>query len=212
MFEWSTLVTFSVAAFILIVIPGPAVLYVVARSIEQGKLAGIMSVLGVSVGALAHTAAAALGISAILAASAVAFTAVKFLGAAYLIYLGVTTLLKKPSTTEAVAVEAKPLGHIFRQGIVVNVLNPKAALFFLAFLPQFADPTRGAVPLQIMLLGLIFVLIALLSDAFYALLAGQLGDWLKRSVQFQQWQRYFSGTMYIALGVAAAVSGNGSRK
>ncbi|MCP4419940.1 MAG: LysE family translocator [Chloroflexi bacterium] len=207
MFEWTTLFTFSMAATMLIVVPGPAVLYVVARSIDQGRLAGIVSVLGIGLGALVHALAAAVGITAVLAASAVAFSTVKYLGAAYLIYLGITTLLKKSKPQETIVIEPKPLWHIFRQGFVVNLLNPKTALFFLAFLPQFADPARGSVPVQTFLLGLIFVTIALVSDGFYALLAGKLGGWLKQSDRFQQRQRYFSGSVYIALGVATAVSG-----
>ncbi len=208
MFEWTRLATFVLAAGLLIVAPGPAVLYVVARSVDQGKLAGIVSVLGIALGALVHSLAAAVGITAVLAASALAFTTVKYLGAAYLIYLGLTTLLKKPEAPEKIVVEAKPLWQIFRQGFVVNLLNPKTALFFLAFLPQFADPARGSVPLQTFILGLIFVVIALLSDSVYALLAGQLGGWLKQSQTFQQRQRYFSGLVYIALGVGTAVSGS----
>ena len=208
MFEWTSLATFMLAAGLLIVVPGPAVLYVVARSVDQGKLAGIVSVLGIALGAVVHSLAAAVGITAVLAASALAFSTVKYLGAAYLLYLGITTLLKKPETQEEIVVEPKPLWQIFRQGFVVNLLNPKTALFFLAFLPQFADPARGSVPLQTFILGLIFVTIALLSDSIYALLAGQLGGWLKQSQTFQQRQRYFSGSVYIALGVATAVSGS----
>ena len=208
MFEWTSLATFMLAAGLLIVVPGPAVLYVVARSVDQGKLAGIVSVLGIALGAVVHSLAAAVGITAVLAASALAFSTVKYLGAAYLIYLGITTLLKKPEAQKKIVVEPKPLWQIFRQGFVVNLLNPKTALFFLAFLPQFADPARGPVPLQTFILGLIFVTIALLSDSIYALLAGQLGGWLKQSQSFQQRQRYFSGSVYIALGVATAVSGS----
>ena len=208
MFEWTRLATFMLAAGLLIVVPGPAVLYVIARSVDQGKLAGIVSVLGIALGAVVHSLAAAVGITAVLAASALAFSTVKYLGAAYLIYLGITTLLKKPEAQKKIVVEPKPLWQIFRQGFVVNLLNPKTALFFLAFLPQFADPARGSVPLQTFILGLIFVTIALLSDSIYALLAGQLGGWLKQSQSFQQRQRYFSGSVYIALGVATAVSGS----
>lgn len=211
MLDTSSLFTFIIAATVLIVVPGPAVLYIVARAIEQGRLAGLTSVLGIATGELIHAIAAAIGLSAILATSALAFSIVKYLGAIYLIYLGITTLLKKPVPQNTQVDPAKPLIQIFRQGIIVSVLNPKAALFFLAFLPQFADPSRGAIPAQIMLLGLIFVAIALVSDGTYALLAGQIGGWLKRSVRFQQGQRYFSGTVYILLGLTAAFSGNGRK-
>ena len=151
--------------------------------------------------------AAALGISAILAASAVAFSVVKYAGAAYLVYLGLRTLLQRPPDRKEIVVTQKPLWQIFRQGVIVNVLNPKAALFFLAFLPQFADPARGSVPAQMLVLGLIFGTIALVSDGMYALLAGQIGNWLQRNPKFQHRQRYFSGTVYIALGLTTAVSG-----
>jgi threonine/homoserine/homoserine lactone efflux protein len=211
MFESTTILTFSLAAYLLIVIPGPAVLYVIARSIDQGRMAGMMSVLGIAVGAFVHTVAAAMGISAVLAASAFAFGIVKYLGAAYLVYLGISTLLKKPEKKETIVIEPLSHWHIFRQGIVVNVLNPKAALFFLAFLPQFTNPARGAVSLQMVILGLIFILIALISDGLYALLAGHIGGWLKRSPSYQQRQRIFSGTVYIILGVAAAFTGSDSK-
>lgn len=205
MFEWTRLATFMLAAALLIVAPGPAVLYIVARSIDQGRLAGIVSVLGIALGAVVHSLAAAVGITAVLAASALAFSTVKYLGAAYLLYLGITTLLKKPEPQEKIVVEPKPLWQIFRQGFVVNLLNPKTALFFLAFLPQFADPAHGSVPLQTFILGLIFVTIALISDGVYALLAGQMGSWLKQSATFQQRQRYFSGSVYIALGLVQEI-------
>ena len=210
MFDWSTLAAFTLAAYILIVIPGPAVLYVIARAIEQGKMAGVMSVLGVSFGALIHTLAAALGISAIFAASAVAFNIVKYLGAAYLIYLGITTLRQKPTTTEIV-VQAQTHWQIFRQGLVVNLLNPKTALFFLAFLPQFTDPARGPLWVQMSVLGTIFAVVALLSDTIYALAAGQLSDWLQQNKTFQKRQKQVSGVTYIALGLVAAASGGNTK-
>lgn len=208
MLSWPTVMAFSLAAYILIVVPGPAVMYVIARSLDQGRLAGLMSVLGVAVGALVHTAAAAFGLSALLSASAVAFNIVKYLGAAYLIYLGVKTLKTKVTPDQPIEVEHWTMWQTFQQGIIVNVLNPKAALFFLAFLPQFADPGRGPVWLQICLLGLIFVLIALLSDGMYAMLAGQLSGFLKRNYTFMRGQRYFAGATYIGLGLLAAVTGS----
>lgn len=210
MFDWSTLAAFILAAFILIVIPGPAVLFVIARALEQGKMAGIVSVLGISLGALVHTAAAALGISALFAASALAFNVVKYLGAAYLIYLGVVTLRQKPKQTD-ITIEKQSLWKIFRQGAMVNILNPKSALFYLAFLPQFTDPTRGEIWLQMIILGLIFVVVALISDGVYALVAGQLSDWLKNNETFKKRQKQVSGVTYIALGLVAAVSGGDSK-
>lgn len=211
MLDSSVLIPFAVASFILVIIPGPAVLFVIARSLEQGRLAGIVSVVGVSVGAYIHVIAAAIGLSAVLATSATAFSIIKYLGAAYLIYLGVTTLRQKNERPTDITIERKPLGQIFRQGIVVNLLNPKAALFFLAFLPQFSDASRGSVPIQMLSLGLVFVAVALLSDGMYAMLAGQLGRWLKQTARFQQWQNYVSGVTYILLGITAAVSGSNNK-
>lgn len=209
MFAPSALVTFILAAVLLVVVPGPAVLYIIARSIDQGAKAGIVSALGIAVGAMGHMIAAILGISAILATSAVAFAAVKYLGAAYLIYLGVSTLWHKPEPISEIKIEVQPLGKIFKQGVVVNLLNPKTALFFLAFLPQFADPARGSISLQLATLSTIFIVIAMASDAVYAFLAGYLGQWLKQNERIQAGQRYFSGVVYILLGVMAAVGGEG---
>ena len=204
MFEQSQLLTFLLATFILVIVPGPAVLYVIARSIAQGRVAGLASVAGLSLGGMVHTAFAALGLSAILATSAFAFSIVKFAGAGYLIYLGIKTLLASNNNTSEQALGDASHWQIFRQGVVVSVLNPKTALFFLAFLPQFANPTRGNVTIQLLLLGLIFVVVAVLSDSVYALLAGSFGRILKNSPVFQRRQKLFSGTTYIALGLVAA--------
>jgi threonine/homoserine/homoserine lactone efflux protein len=145
----SSLVLFFSAAAILLAIPGPAIVYIVGRSVGQGRLAGVISALGIGVGTLAHVAAAVLGLSALLMSSAIAFGVVKYLGAAYLIYLGVQRLLSKDSSSLAKAAEQTKLSRVFTQGIVVNVLNPKTALFFFAFLPQFVDPSTGSVAGQI---------------------------------------------------------------
>jgi threonine/homoserine/homoserine lactone efflux protein len=202
--DTSTLLVFALAALALIVIPGPAVLYVITRSIDQGRAAGFVSVLGIAVGGLVHVAAATLGLSALLATSAAAFQAVKYLGAAYLIYLGIRRLLTRDERMTGDPIEPKPLGRVFRQGIVVNILNPKTALFFLAFLPQFADPATGPVPLQIAVLGVMFVLIAILSDGTYALIASSMRRVLRDSRRFGVIRRYVAGTIFVSLGVAAA--------
>lgn len=207
MFDSATLLLFITGAIILLTTPGPAVLYIVARSVDQGRLAGFVSVLGIQAGALVHIAAAALGLSAILATSALAFSVVKYVGAAYLIYLGVRTLLTKPADEPAVDAAPISLRRAFRQGAIVNLLNPKTALFFLAFLPQFVDPAAGSPTVQILLLGTLFIALATVSDGVYALLAGAVGGWLKRSRGFLSAQRYLTGGVYIALGVATAVSG-----
>lgn len=203
---------FVLASLALTLVPGPAVLYIVARSVEGGRPAGLVSVLGIGAGGFVHVTFAALGLSAILASSATAFAAVKWLGVAYLIYLGIGRFLARDEETAAVTVNREPLTRVFSQGVIVNVLNPKTALFFLAFLPQFVDPSRGAVPAQIALLGITFVALALCTDALYALLSGTAADWLRRkseSPRFRRAGRYFSGSVYLALGAATAISGSG---
>lgn len=202
---------FLAAALVLAVTPGPAVLYIVTRSVDQGRRAGLASVLGIELGNLFHVFAAALGISAILMTSALAFEVVKYLGAAYLIYLGIRKLLTPLQRGDVTVIRETKLRRAFSQGILVAILNPKTALFFLAFLPQFVDPGQGQVPVQSFALGLMFVCIALISDSCYALLAGTAGGWLKRSVWYLHFQRYFAGVIYVGLGLYAAFSG-GSKK
>jgi threonine/homoserine/homoserine lactone efflux protein len=206
----STFALFVVAALVLLIVPGPSVLYIVARSIEGGRTAGFVSVLGVQTGAMVHIAFAAVGLSAILASSAVAFSVIKWLGAAYLVWLGLRRIFGRDEEEGDVAVEPAPLSRVFSQGVIVNILNPKTALFFLAFLPQFVDPARGAAWTQILLLGATFVSLALCSDGLYALLSGTAGGWLRRRMKgatFRRGQRYVSGGILIALGAVAAVSG-----
>jgi threonine/homoserine/homoserine lactone efflux protein len=207
MLDLSTLAIFIGAALALLVTPGPAVMYIVAQSIDGGRIAGVASVLGIAFATFFHIGAAALGISAILMSSALAFSVVKYLGAAYLIYLGVRRLTERDTPLVLEKVERQPLRYIFRQGVVVNLLNPKTALFFFAFLPQFVDPARGAAWVQIVLLGTIFTTLAILSDGAYAMLAGTLGTWIRRSRGLQRGLKYFSGGVYITLGVATALGG-----
>ena len=202
----STLLLFAAAATALIVVPGPAVLYIVAQSIDQGRLAGFVSALGVAVGGLVHVSAAAVGLSALLLSSATAFTVVKLAGAAYLIGLGLHALLVRKEPEEAAAPRARRLRRLFGQGVVVNVLNPKTALFFFAFLPQFVDPEAGSTALQLALLGLLFVAIAVVSDSLWAVAAGTASAWLRGSRRFLAVQRYVSGTIFVALGAVTALS------
>jgi threonine/homoserine/homoserine lactone efflux protein len=212
MLDAPTFALFVAASLALTIVPGPAVLYIVARSVEGGRPAGLVSVLGIGVGGLVHVLFAAVGLSAILVSSATVFSVVKWLGAAYLVYLGLQRILARDEESTAVTVEREPLSRVFSQGVVVNVLNPKTALFFLAFLPQFVDPSRGVVPAQIALLGITFVVLALCTDGLYALLSGSAADWLRRrneDSRFRRGQRYVSGGVYIALGAATAVSGSG---
>jgi threonine/homoserine/homoserine lactone efflux protein len=200
----STLLLFAAAALALAVVPGPAVLYIVAQSVDQGRAAGFVSALGISVGGLVHVLAATIGLSSLLASSATAFTIVKYAGAVYLIGLGIHRLLTREILEDEIARPPRTRGRLFANGVVVNVLNPKTALFFLAFLPQFVESGHGAVPLQILMLGLLFVLIALCSDCTWALAAGTLGGWLRRSRWYLGVKRWFTGTVFIALGASAA--------
>lgn len=211
MLDVTKLTLFFITAFVILVTPGPAVLYIVARSVDQGRLAGVVSTLGVGLGTMFHVAAAALGVSALLATSAAAFSVLKYLGAAYLVYLGVRKLMERDPDPRSPARAPERLRRIFWQGVVVNVLNPKTALFFLAFLPQFIDVSLGYVSLQMVVLGMVFVVMGILSDGVWALLAGTAGSWLKDHMGFLRAQRYFSGSVFIALGVTLAVSGQGRK-
>lgn len=203
------LALFAAAAAVLIVTPGPAVLYITARGMSQGVRAGLVSVLAVEAGNAVHAAVAALGLSAVLASSALAFSAVKLLGAGYLVVLGLRKLLRRAAGAGVEAETAPPraLRRVFVDGLVVAVLNPKTALFFLAFLPQFVDPRRGAAPVQMLLLGGLFVAMATLGDGAYALLAGTAGRWLRRHPRFVRGERWVTGTVYLGLGAAAALAG-----
>ena len=205
----ASLALFVVAALALLLVPGPAVLYVVARSIHQGRRAGLASVLGIHVGTLVHIAAATVGMSALVVSSAVAFTAVKIAGAVYLIGLGLWTLFSRRTEAEIALGGDSSLRRAFAQGIVVNVLNPKTALFFLAFLPQFVDPDAAYPAVQIAVLGLLFVLLGLVTDSAWAIAAGTAGGLLRRSQRFMRAQRYVTGTVYVGLGVATALAGPG---
>jgi threonine/homoserine/homoserine lactone efflux protein len=204
----STFALFIVAALVLLVVPGPSVLYIVARSIEGGRTAGLVSVLGVQTGAMVHIAFAAVGLSAILASSAVAFSVIKWLGAAYLVWLGLRRIFGRDEEESDVAVEPAPLSRVFSQGVIVNILNPKTALFFLAFLPQFVDVDRGAVGLQVAVLGLLFVGLALVCDSGWGLAAGTASGWLRGSRGLVRAQRYATGGVLVGLGVATALTGS----
>jgi threonine/homoserine/homoserine lactone efflux protein len=197
-----------VAALALLVVPGPAVLYVVTRSIHQGRRAGLASVLGIHVGTLVHIAAATLGLSALVLSSAVAFTAVKVAGAIYLIGLGLWTLFSRKAELDIALGGERNLRRAFAQGVVVNVLNPKTALFFLAFLPQFVDPNASHPAVQIAFLGFLFAILGMFTDSMWALAAGTAGGVLRRSARFARVQKYVSGSVYIGLGLATALAGS----
>ena len=197
---------FILASVVLLLTPGPAVLFIVARSVAQGRMAGLVSVLGVHLGTIVHITAAAVGLSALVVSSALAFAIVKYLGAAYLIWIGIRTLMAKETDLASPTIAAEPLRRVFRDGFVVNLFNPKTAIFFLAFLPQFVDPARGAVHWQIFILGLTFMGLGIVSDAMFALAAGAAGDLLRRSRRFRHIQRWFAGTSFIGLGITAALA------
>ena len=203
----ATLGIFVAAALALLLVPGPAVLYIVARSVDQGRSAGLVSVLGVHLGSLVHVTAAAVGLSSLLVSSAVAFGVVKYAGAAYLIYLGVRALIAHEEPAD-VGLRPASLRALLRQGAVVNILNPKTALFFLAFLPQFVDANAGYVAAQLVFFGLLFVALGLVTDSLYALAAGTAGGWLRSSRFFAGARRWVSGTVFIGLGLATALSGS----
>jgi threonine/homoserine/homoserine lactone efflux protein len=210
--EPSALAIFVTAALALLLTPGPAVLYIVGRSIEQGRLAGFISTLGIGLGSVVHVAFAALGLSALLVQSAIALSVVKYAGAAYLTYLGVRTLTTKTEVKTITQVEKASLSKVFGQGLIVNLLNPKTALFFFAFLPQFVSPASGPVVTQILFLGAIFVGMAIVSDGMYALVAGTAAEFLSGNVGVARCQKYLAGTIYIALGITMAAAGNGRAK
>jgi threonine/homoserine/homoserine lactone efflux protein len=205
--ELSSVAVFVVAALALLIVPGPAVVYIVARSIHQGRRAGLVSVLGIHVGTLVHIAAATVGLSALVVSSAVAFTAVKIAGAVYLVGLGLWTLFARRAEREVALGGEQNLRRAFAQGIVVNVLNPKTALFFLAFLPQFVDPDASHPAVQIAFLGVLFAFLGLVTDSLWALAAGTAGGVLRRSRRLARGQRYVTGTVYVGLGVATAFGG-----
>lgn len=205
--NWTTVSLFLVTTLGLLFIPGPAVLFIMTRSVEGGRRVGAISALGIGTADLVHTTAAAFGLSALLMTSALLFSIIKYLGAAYLVYLGIRTLLKRDASPGKQRAEPKTLPRMFFQGMAVELLNPKTALFFLAFLPQFVDPTRGTVMLQLFLFGSTFAVLGLCSLTFYGLLSGTIATLLKRDVGFQRIQRYVTGSIYIALGLTAAFAG-----
>jgi threonine/homoserine/homoserine lactone efflux protein len=201
----STLELFSLAAIALAVVPGPAVAYIVTQSVDRGRRAGIVSALGIASGGLVHVAAATVGLSALIASSATAFTVVKLVGAVYLIAVGIRRILSRDEPGAHVEHEVTRLRRLYGQGVVVNVLNPKTALFFLAFLPQFVD-RHGSVALQVGILCLLFAAIALISDLCYALLADALTGRVRRSGRAAHLRRFATGGIFVALGITAAAA------
>jgi threonine/homoserine/homoserine lactone efflux protein len=198
-----TFALFVAASYALAIVPGPAVIYIVNRSLAQGRRAGMLSATGIATGGLVHVVAAALGLSALLASSAIAFALVKYAGAAYLLYLGVRAYRSGELPLDVGPAPASN-GRIFRQGVVVNVLNPKTALFFLSFFPQFIHPERGPILSQMLALGLLFIICALSSDMLYAIGASGIRSALSRRPAVRRAHRYVTAGIFIGLGVLAA--------
>jgi threonine/homoserine/homoserine lactone efflux protein len=201
----STYALFIATALALLAIPGPAVLYVVSRSIDQGRSAGLASVLGITTGTVVHVTLATVGLSSLVLASRVAFDAVRYVGAAYLIVLGVRRLLTRRVEEDTAARAPRSRRDLYTQGLIVNLLNPKTIVFIFAFVPQFVDVNAGHVWLQIMLLGLTFAGLGLGSDSLYAVVAGTVADRLRGTPAIARVERWFGGSVLIGLGVAAAV-------
>ena len=207
-----TFALFVAAALALLLVPGPAVIYVVARSVEGGRLRGLVSVLGVELGTLLHVVFAAAGLSAIVVSSAVAFSFVKWLGAAYLVWLGLRQILGRDGGDQEAPLSGSGENRlrVFSQSVLVQVLNPKVALFFLAFLPQFVDPSRSAAWTQVVVLGTTLATLGLFTDGLYALLGGTAGEWIRKQragAGLRRARRFVTGGVYIALGAVAAISG-----
>ena len=203
----TTFALFAAASLAFLVIPGPSVFYIVTRGLAQGRRAAVTSMLGVQAGVLVHVVAAAFGVSALIASSATAFTIVKYAGAAYLVLLGVRKLLARDDgDTEPEPVGSSSGSRLFWQGVIVNVLNPKTALFFLAFLPQFVDPAAGPVAPQMLVLGTLLVGLGVLSDGTYALLAARAGQSLRRAAARRRRLERLSGGVFICLGAVAALA------
>jgi len=206
MLNSAALPVFVLASFVVLVAPGPAVLFVVTRSLDQGRRAGVASSLGLGLGILVHAVATTAGLSALLVSSAVAYTAVKLAGAAYLVYLGIGTLVRREEPGALRVASDAPHRQLLLQGLAINVMNPKVALFFLAFLPQFTDPSRGPLVPQLAVLGLLFVVMGTAVDVGYALLAGTAGVWLRRSPVVSRARKYVTGSVYVGLGLFTAAA------
>ena len=202
---FESLAAFGIASLALLVIPGPAVLYIINRSVADGRNVALAAVAGLEIGNFMHVIAATVGLSAVIATSAAAFSVVKWIGAGYLIYIGIRTLATKP---QAVNQLNDPMSRrrAFTQGIVVNTFNPKVALFFLSFLPQFIDADRGSAALQSLVLGSTFVVLGCISDSLFAILASALRGTLLRGKSLPFVQRYVAGSVFITLGVIASTT------
>ena len=205
MIDRATLLTYLAVLTGFVFLPGPAVLMTLARATSSGTRVGIATGLGIAGGDLVHTALAVFGFSAILAASATLFNFIKYLGAAYLVYLGIKAIVER--TDDSLLARATPMTarKAFRQAVLAEMLNPKSALFFLAFLPQFVEPNNGAVPVQLAVLGILFVIMGAFSTMIFAIAAGRLSTFLRRNATVLRWQGKVVGAIYCGLGVRLAL-------
>ncbi len=202
--EWSSFALFFAASWILIITPGPDMIYVITRGVSQGRKAGVISAVGVTLGILVHTFFAAFGLAIILRTSALAFLAVKFVGAGYLVYLGIKSIKDKTTFTFSNDKPHRRIRKVFVQGILSNVLNPKVALFFLAFLPQFVNPKYGTASVQMVCLGLTFALFGVVFLVLLGYFSGGIGSWLSRKHNLAEKLRWFTGGVLILLGLRLA--------
>ncbi|MCD6527236.1 MAG: LysE family translocator [Desulfuromonas sp.] len=204
MFATATLLTFITASTLLALAPGPDNLFVLTQSALHGRKAGLMITLGLCSGLVGHTLAVALGIAVLFQASALAFTALKLVGASYLLYLAWQAFRASGTRLALKSTPPLKLSRLYRRGIVMNLTNPKVSIFFLAFLPQFADPQRGNIAIQLTLLGGLFILTTVVIFGAIALLAGQLGHWFGQSPRCQQWLNRSAAMVFVALAVKLA--------
>jgi threonine/homoserine/homoserine lactone efflux protein len=204
-----SLLAFAVTSFALIVVPGPSVLFVISRGVALGRRAAVATVLGNAVGAYSQVVVVALGLGALIERSATLFTAVKLVGAAYIVYLGAQAIRHRRGLASVIEAASAPRGirRILREGYAVGITNPKSAVFMAAVLPQFTDPAQGHVPIQLLVLGLIFVAIALVSDSIWGLAAGTARAWLGRSPRRLEALGGLGGLVMIVLGVRLALAG-----
>jgi threonine/homoserine/homoserine lactone efflux protein len=201
MLSIETFSAFFLASTLLAIAPGPDNVFVLTQSALHGKLSGLVVVFGLCTGLLVHTGAVALGVAVIFKASAIAFTLLKVIGASYLLYLAWQIFRSSPEQIHMHGGQQKSLGTLYRRGIIMNVTNPKVSIFFLAFLPQFADPERGSISLQMVALGGIFIVATILVFGAVALIGGALGDWLNRSLRAQRVMNWVAGTVFVGLAV-----------
>ncbi|MEE9442514.1 MAG: LysE family translocator [candidate division Zixibacteria bacterium] len=208
MFDLTALLLFATANFLVLITPGPAVMYTITRSLDQGKRAGLLSVYGLALGTFPHALAVAFGVASLLASSVSAFNIMRYIGAGYLIYLGICRLREGKMTWKVDVKKSRTGMAAFLESFVVGVLNPKSVLFFLAFLPQFIDPSRGNPMIQTLVLWVISQIMAVAVGSAYALLAARFRQWLSRRKTFSTAGNYISGSIYIGLGLAAALTGS----